>query len=301
MELDFNTKYELSQIGKGHELTELIGREPLSYQKIGEGFYGVVYLAEFRGDYGQVIIKWSKFGGLAANEKRQLELLRPHSLLKVPEVYHLLRGNGYELLVMEYIPGVNSSCLVEQDERVQAQFRELVIENLLALHRVKSEERPDSWFGHYSRQVKNIYRRLRREELSRSISTYVRKILESSLELLETALFKPLTAPSLIHSDYNLYNILADPVSYRPIGLIDPMYSCWGDSEFDLFHLNNGGGDKLALLEAYTERVECSEELSLKLAFYQLWDDLKHYANMAWYEESYFAARARSLEEELIE
>ncbi len=41
----------------------------------------------------------------------------------------------------------------------------------------------------------------------------------------------------LIHGDYNLWNLIADPKTNKLIGMIDPFGSCFADRELELFSL----------------------------------------------------------------
>jgi predicted Ser/Thr protein kinase len=86
-----------------------------TFRKIGEGFYGAVYLVEMDKDPICFVVKWYKIKGHYLKEAQQLKLLREHAWLPIPEVYHVhssTDGIPFEALLMEYIEGKNAAGLL---------------------------------------------------------------------------------------------------------------------------------------------------------------------------------------------
>ena len=106
--------------------------------------------------------------------------------------------------------------------------------------------------------------------------------------------------PSLVHSDYNAWNMMVDPKTYELTGVIDPIDAGWSDYEIDLFHLANCRPD-LKLLDRYLQEIEVDERFCLRYRFYRFWDDVKHYLRMGWYGEERFRHYARELEQAMDE
>jgi len=61
------------------------------------------------------------------------------------------------------------------------------------------------------------------------------------------------------------------------VAVIDPYNCCYGDSEFDLYQLNNANGKAFGLLEKYKNKQRVSENFELKMAFYELITEIMHY------------------------
>jgi fructosamine-3-kinase len=53
---------------------------------LGEGALGITHAVDLDGPPQRVVVKWQKRLGQAAREARQLEELRRHAIVKVPEV-----------------------------------------------------------------------------------------------------------------------------------------------------------------------------------------------------------------------
>lgn len=83
-----------------------------SAELIGEGAFAYVHLVHLPCEPRQIIVKWYKFPGFGKRESHQLDELRKHTTLKVPEQYFYYTESQdlpLEALVLEYIPGVPAS------------------------------------------------------------------------------------------------------------------------------------------------------------------------------------------------
>jgi aminoglycoside phosphotransferase (APT) family kinase protein len=108
-----------------------------------------------------------------------------------------------------------------------------------------------------------------------TVSPYVIGVIDKSADLLDAVFHHAHTESSLTHSDYNAWNMMVDPSTYRLTGVIDPIDAGWADWEVDLFHLPNSRPE-LGMLERYLR-------------------DVKHYLRMGWYKEERFAMYAQEL------
>lgn len=274
------------------------GCMPASIHKIGEGFYGAVFVAALPKDPGRAVIKCYKNRGYGARERFQLELLRRHSLLKIPTVYHLHTPDQelpFEALAMEFVEGISAAEL-PVNHPYAGRFAREMIENLLHLHSISNPEGfggPDGMFPDWNRcyrtRLDGLHRRLDTDPNNR-MSPSVRRIAEASLAAFDRVFAEPPPASSLTHSDYNLWNILVDPKTGHITAVIDPLEAGWADPEIDLFHLQNADGDRFSLLARYQEERAPSQLFPVKNAFYWFWDDVKHMLNVGWYDEERFQA-----------
>lgn len=274
------------------------GCTPSSLHKIGEGFYGAVFAAGLPKDPGRAVIKCYKNRGYASREKFQLSLLRRHSLLKVPAVYHLHTPDeelSFEALAMEFVEGVTAAELPSGYPHADLFAREM-IQNLLHLHSVSNPAGfggmdgifPD-WNSCYRARLDGLHQRLDTDPNSR-MSPAVRQVAETSLAAFDRIFAQSPPVSSLTHSDYNLWNILVDPKTGHITAVIDPLEAGWADPEIDLFHLQNAYGDRFSLLSRYQRERPPSRLFPVKNAFYCFWDDVKHMLCVGWYDEARFQA-----------
>ena len=114
-------------------------------------------------------------------------------------------------------------------------------------------------------------------------------VLDRSYEAMEAILGSRDGPPSLAHSDYNAWNMMVDPESCDLTGVIDPLDAGWADPEIDLFQLANCRPE-LGMLERYLEGLPLDPGFWTRHWFYRIWDDVKHYLRMGWYDEETFRA-----------
>jgi aminoglycoside phosphotransferase (APT) family kinase protein len=236
-------------------------------------------------------------------------VLRSHARALVPEVLALHAATPdfpAEALTMTWIPGVNASKLQFPDEAARRRFVDDAVANLRAWHAVRHDagfgplEGPfsGSWLAAYGARVGAWHAQVQAPPHAAVVSPPVRRVLDRSVEAIG-AVFGGRRAPAvLVHSDYNAWNLMADPESYALTGVIDPIDAGWADPEIDLFHLPNARPE-FGLLERYLEEVAVDARLWLRLRFYRLWDDVKHYLRVGWYQEAYFRQQAELLAAEL--
>lgn len=270
----------------------------VSAKQINQGFYGWVFLIE-ADDNIKVIAKVYKHNGYIDTEISQLEMMRKYALVKVPEVYSASyeKDNGcFDVLFMEYINGVNAGAIDITDEKEKLAFSNQVVENLLAIHQVSNPKGFGSyidndydlnWENYYKSHITKLYNVMH----NRRFWLFSKKsadLMELLYENFDKVFCEPVSESHLIHGDYNLWNLIADPESNKLIGMTDPFGSSFADSELDLFQLTNADGDKYSLLDNYKSHIQLSENFEMKNAYYFFWDDIKHMVNMGYCDNKRF-------------
>ena len=159
-------------------------------------------------------------------------------------------------------------------------------DNLIAFHDVKS---PDG-FGEVGSAVRyetfNEYYKIRAEKIlpmaeslaeKGQLTPFMRDTAQKAYAQFDRIFYLPITEAVLIHGDYNMWNILVDRKSCSVSAVIDPLDCMWGDSEADLYQLNNANGARLGLFEAYAAKKKLSENCRQKMAFYEFFNSIEHY------------------------
>lgn len=270
----------------------------LSARKINQGFYGWVFLIE-NSDNTKMIAKVYKQVGYIDNEVKQLDMMRKYALVKVPEIYSLSYKNDngfFDVMFMEYIHGVNASHIKISDEKDKINFSNQVIENLLAIHEASNSDGfgsyvdhdyNNNWEDYYKSNITKLYNEVHMHKplIFSKNSLY---LMDSLYENFDTVFSMPVQENHLIHGDYNLWNLMADPESNKLIGMLDPFGSCFADRELELFQLQNANGNDYHLLENYASHIQLSDNFEIKNAYYSFWDDIKHMVNMGYCENRRF-------------
>jgi len=289
-DLDFSSKVDhAARLSR-----RIFNTDITDYQKIGQGFYGVVYRAQLSHCPGTVVFKWHKYQNNGIREDQNLATIRRYSFLKVPEVFAVCTETDDvpgECLIMEYLPGITASELKFPDQASLEVFKDEVVTNLRALHAVHNPEGFGDLDGPFYPQWRTFYRtRLDREYAAiqtlmneESFPAVIRNLIKDTYAAYERILAHTNRISSLVHSDYNIWNVMADPVTCRVTGIIDPMMTCWGDFELDLFHLYNGPGEQLGLIDRYLREITVDDEFFLRSYFYRFWDDIHHYNAVSGY------------------
>ncbi len=276
----------------------LLNHKCLSAKQINQGFYGWVFLIE-TDDNTKVIAKVYKQPGYIDTEICQLDMMRKHALVKVPEIYcaDYKKDNGcFDILFMEYINGVNAGAVNITDEKEKMIFSNQVVENLLAIHEVSNsngfgsyinDDYCISWESCYKAQITEFYNRIHSKKTILFSKTSF-DLMEFLYDSFDSIFCEPVSESHLIHGDYNLWNLIADPESKQLIGMIDPFGSCFADRELDLFQLTNANGDYYGLLDNYKSHIHLSDNFEIKNAYYFFWDDVKHMLNMGYCDNKRF-------------
>ena len=220
-----------------------------------------------------------------------MEELSKHALLKVPETYFMYKADEhvpYDVLVMEYIEGQNAGKVKvnEIPEQARDRIAEGIVDNLIALHRtihpegfgeLHSTHFVQDWRMYYKQIVDEIFNKAEVLFEKGRISKDCMTIAKEAYYKFDKIFYLPITKASLIHGDYNTWNIILNNEATEAVAVIDPYNCCYGDSEFDLYQLNNANGKAFGLLEKYKKKQPVSENFELKMAFYELFTEIMHY------------------------
>jgi len=187
---------------------------------------------------------------------------------------------------MEYIEGQNAGKLKEIPEQAKSRIAEGIVDNLIALHRTIHPEGfgeldatnfVHDWRIYYKQRVDDIIYKAEVLFEKGRITKDCITIAREAYYKFDKIFYLPITRASLIHGDYNTWNIILNNEATEAVALIDPYNCCYGDSEFDLYQLNNANGKEFGLLEKYKEKQPVSENFELKMAFYELFTEIMHY------------------------
>ncbi len=268
------------------------GQDIGAVEALGGGFYGRVFLVKMKKEPFSAVVKLYLFDGFAENEALQIETLSRHSKLKMPEVYGVYKaeetGLPHDAFIMEFLDGVNAGWLdvsaLSSDAKTT--ICENIVDNLISIHdtvnpwgfgELYQKEFFPTWQEFYRPKAKRIVEKARYLKSINQISDYVMEVFESSFECFERIFYLPITEARLIHGDYNTWNIMLNNKRTRAEYVIDPFGCCYGDSEYDLYQLDNANGKEYGLLKRYAEKVTLSENFIQKRYFYELYSEIGHY------------------------
>ena len=259
-------------------------------RRIGGGFYADVYKFDFQNKETQ-IIKVYKSQGIMEKEVSQIQLLSKYALFPMPEAIwtHIADDDfSKDILAMNYLEGENGGNAFYLNPSKKARLSEQVVDNLIAFHNVHN---PDG-FGqidsdkcyktfneYYKEKAVDILNMAKKLHNDGQLTDYVLSIVSRAVENFDKIFYLPITESSLIHGDYNMWNIMIDKKNCKVTAIIDPCGCMWADSEYDLYQLNNANGKHLKLFETYAKKKTLSENCSQKMAFYELFTEIEHYHN----------------------
>jgi fructosamine-3-kinase len=212
---------------------------------------------------------------------------------------------------MEYIPGVNAGNhnLLEMKEKTRVAIAEQIVENLLSYHKVINPDgfgdigantfEPD-WKKWYKTKADDALTKAESLYVSGKIDDVIFSVIQKAHELYDKIFYLTIKEARLIHGDYNTWNILLDENLTHVSAVIDPLGCCFADSEMDLYQLNHANGKDYKLLDIYASKFPLSENFSLKLSFYELFDHIAHYYDTnVEIDYPFMAALAKELEQQM--
>ncbi len=264
---------------------------PEKTSHLGGGFYGQVFLVVLPGDRS-IVAKLYRFAGLAAKEAMQLNMLAAHSQLRVPRVFGVVEAGqsqgACDVLLMEYLEGINAgdqdvSAISEKD---RGRICDQIVDNLLCLHNTVHPEGfgpldgkifYTSWEDYYYPKAQSIVKKAYALYEKGQLTKEILDIFDRSICSFDEIFSCPVKEASLIHGDYNAWNILLARDKSHAEAMIDPYGCCWGDREYDLYQLDNANGKAWGLLKRYAEKYPLSPNFAGKRAFYELYTEISHY------------------------
>lgn len=263
---------------------------PLKFDRVGGGFYADVYRADYK-NLSPIIVKVYKSKGMMEKEKTQIKLLSQYALYTMPDVLWSHSADetyDKDVLVMNFLQGENGGNAFYLTPSKKAKLAEQVIDNLLAFHNVHNPEgfgeidadKYHKTFNEYYREKADVILKMA-EKLNGDgqITDYVLSVVKEAVKEFDKIFCLPITEASLIHGDYNMWNVMIDKKNCNVTAIIDPCGCMWADSEYDLYQLNNANGKHLKLFDTYAKKKTLSENCFEKMAFYELFTEIEHYYN----------------------
>ena len=262
----------------------------LGYKRVGGGFYADVYKFDYA-NAESIIVKVYKSKGIMEKESSQIQLLAKYALFPMPKKIWTHTADelfAYDILAMNYLTGENGGNAFYLNSNKKAKLAEQVVDNLIAFHNVHNEK----GFGqiddctyyktfneYYKEKATDILRMAKVLNKEGQITDDVLKVVIEAVDKFDKIFCLPITESSLIHGDYNMWNVMIDKKNSKVTAIIDPCGCMWADSEFDLYQLNNANGKHLKLFETYAKKKKLSENCRQKMAFYELFTEIEHYHN----------------------
>ena len=167
------------------------------------------------------------------NEIAQLNALRKYSLYSMPEIVLFHNSNedyGKDLIVMNYLKGENAGNIFYLTSAKRNKLANNIVDNLIALHKIHN---PDG-FGeidsqnfyktfneYYKEKVRTILSMATQLHKDNQLSDYVYNVAKDAAKNFDKIFYLPITESSLVHGDYNTWNILADKKSGNVTAIID--------------------------------------------------------------------------------
>lgn len=264
-------------------------RVPVCAKRLGGGYYADVYRLYTSEGVCPDVVKVYKTEGVMARECAALTVLCAHALFPMPRVLwtHTSDANyPFDVMAMEYLAGENGGSAHYFSKHKRERLAGQVVDNLLAWHNtvnpqgfgaLNAETFSPSWQTYYYEKAQEILQMAEEMYRKNLLPAYTLQTMQSAVHQFEQIFYLPIVQASLIHGDYNMWNVLVDKKACAVTGVIDPGNCIWADSEMDLYQLNNANGKRLGLLSAYTKKRPLSENFREKYAFYELFTEIEHY------------------------
>lgn len=271
-------------------VSEKMKNEAVDFKRVGGGFYADVYKFDYK-NMNSIIVKVYKSKGMMKKEVSQIKMLSKYSLFPMPEVIWTHSSDNsfdHDILAMNYLPGENGGKAFYLNTTKRARLAEQVVDNLIAFHNVTNpdgfgEINSDRYYKtfneYYKEKAVAIFNMAGKLNKNGQITDYVLDVVGEGVKNFDKIFYMPITKSSLIHGDYNMWNVMIDKKNSKVTGIIDPCGCMWADSEYDLYQLNNANGKHLKLFETYAKKKELSENCVQKMAFYELFTEIEHYHN----------------------
>ena len=260
------------------------------YKRVGGGFYADVYKFDYKNS-DSIVVKVYKSEGIMEKETRQIQLLSKYAIFPMPDVLWTHTADekfSYDILAMNYLEGENGGNAFYLNPGKKSRLAEQVVDNLIAFHNVHNADGfgqidSDTYYKtfneYYKEKATDIFNMAKKLNKDGQITDYVLDVVNEAVENFDKIFYLTITESSLIHGDYNMWNIMIDKKNSKVTAIIDPCGCMWADSEYDLYQLNNANGKHLKLFETYAKKKRLSENCYQKMAFYELFTEIEHYHN----------------------
>lgn len=261
--------------------------------RVGGGFYADVYKFDFPNKETQ-IIKVYKSQGIMEKEVSQIQMLSKYALFPMPKAIWTHTADdsfSYDILAMNFLEGENGGKAFYLNPTKKSKLAEQVVDNLIAFHNVHNPEgfgqiNGDKYYKtfneYYKEKAADILAMAKKLNKDGQLTDYVLDIVNQAVNSFDKIFCIPITESSLIHGDYNMWNVMIDKKNSAVTAIIDPCGCMWADNEYDLYQLNNANGKHLKLFETYAKKKKLSENCRQKMVFYELFTEIEHYHNSSY-------------------
>ena len=212
---------------------------PLSVKALGGGFYGRVFLTVLPEAPFRVVIKLYLYPGLALQEETQLNLLHRTALLPMPKVYFVRVNDSlipYDALAMEFLEGINAGGEIRLSREDMKKLGAVMIDNLIAWHntcnpggfgKINAPSPEKDWLSCYRRKAGEDLKKAESLYRSGKLEKDVFSLMDRAYERIDDIFYLPVTKASLIHGDYNTWNLLlSEDLSRNPCRWHCPAGQC---------------------------------------------------------------------------
>ncbi len=263
----------------------------LSIKYIGGGSYGFVYKVEIDKEPNVLVVKAFKINGMHKREAYQLNVLRAHSTVKIPNVYFAYDSTDecpIDCMGMEFIDGKDAYTNFQfllKSSKAKREFADKLTDGLHSIHSCTNQkfgdiQNPiyDNWQDYYRPYAEDILQKAEKLYADGKLEGLVFNTMKKAYEMYDIIFEEEVTTPTLIHGDLNLMNVMVKE-SLEIMAFIDPLNSMYADKEYDLFQLNNMTGPCFKLYKTYKKKYKTSKNCDAKCAFYALWNETYCYIN----------------------
>ena len=256
-----------------------IGEADGSFKSIGGGYYADVYRFDFK-DRESQIIKVYKSVGIMSKEISQIKILSQYALFPMPEALWTHRADdefSSDILAMNCLEGENGGNIFYINRTKRERLAEQVTDNLITFHNVHNadgfgEINGDKYYktfnDYYKEKTVDILNMAKKLNEKGQITDDVLSVVNEAFDNFDKIFRFPITQSSLIHGDYNMWNVMVSKKECKVTAIIDPCGCMWADREYDLFQLRNMWGDSYGLYEEYKRQNRLSEYADFKIAYY---------------------------------
>ncbi|MGN0772118.1 MAG: fructosamine kinase family protein [Christensenellales bacterium] len=262
--------------------------QPLSVSEAGSGFYGKVFKVTLPVAPYIVSVKLFDKTEYLFMQEREQSLIHSLGMVRIPAVLHTYVNNNVNALIMEWAEGENLGDMPLPSASERNTIGWEVVNQAIALHRAANHtygyvngKQYNTWQSFYYDLSIEMLARIKKGAEQGLMQKQSLALMEYALSQFDYIFSDEIKAPSLIHGDLNIGNVIVKGSAVSAI--IDPMGVMWGDREIELFQFECSGSDKYDLLEKYFSVNKPSTKFEIKNAYYKTFAEANHYAriNMA--------------------
>ena len=281
---------------------KIMNTEVKRIRAIGKGASGSVYLTKISTEPFEIAVKTSKYYDAVCKERAMLDFLSPKVSYKVPKTYFIHRENDTVFLGMDYIKGMSGKSKYINFIPSRKRLRNSIIDALMNAQSVHNEkfgkyENPvyDTWAEYYKDYFVDIYTFTKAKFEKNEIEAEIMEAVELIKKNFDEIFNDTNNTACLCHGDFWMPNLIIDFWKSELAGAVDPFDMLWAESEYELFCLTLGFGEKLKLYDEYKRRNLTSRYCDLKVEMYALCNELNWYILLGEMGHDYLLFRAKRL------